>query len=202
MSQPLRPPATLTTQRLAGAASIIFHPAVVMVGAAVVATGAAEGGARLRWQALGLTLAAAVVVMGYSAWQTRSGRWTHIDASERHERAQLNRFASWLLLGIAAILAVLGSHRGIVAAIGLSGLIVLAGHLLRGWLKASLHVAFAMFAACIAWPHAAAFATLLVATVVVAWSRLVLRRHAPREVVAGAALGAVCGLVFQWGIAA
>ena len=106
----------MSTQRLARLASIVFHPAVVMVGAAVVATGAAEGGARLRWQALGLTLAAAVVVMGYSAWQTRSGRWTHIDASERHERAQPNRFASWLLLGIAAILAVLGSHRGIVAA--------------------------------------------------------------------------------------
>src|SRR5690606_32754183 len=125
-----------------------------------------------------------------------------IDASERHERAQLNRFASWLLLGIAAILAVLGSHRGIVAAIGLSGLIVLAGHLLRGWLRASLHVAFAMFAACIAWPHAAAFATLVVATGVVAWSRLVLRRHALGEVGAGAGWGAVCGRAFRWGIAA
>ena len=186
-----------TREWVARWASILIHPVVVMMVAAAVATGAGDPAPGRVWQALGLTLAAAAVVMIYSVLQTRSGRWSHIDASQPHERSQLNRFASWVLLGLAAILAVAGADRGVVAAIGLSGVIVLVGHVLRGQLKISLHVAFAMFAACIVWPQAVAFAGLLAAAVVVAWSRLTLRRHGISEVLVGAATGLACGVAFQ-----
>lgn len=186
-----------TRERVARLASILIHPVVVMMVAAAVATNAGDPAPGRVWQALGLTLAAAAVVMIYSALQTRSGRWSHIDASQPHERSQLNRFASWVLLGLAAMLAVAGSDRGVVAAIGLSGVIVLVGHVLRGRLKISLHVAFAMFAACIVWPQAVAFAGLLAAAVVVAWSRLILRRHGMSEVLVGAVTGLACGVAFQ-----
>ena len=167
-----------------------------MVIAAAIAAGVTDRGAAV-WRALGATVAAAVVVMLYSALQTRSGRWSHIDASQRHERSQLNRFASWLLLALAAVLAATGTNRGMVVAIALSGLIVFASHLLRGRLKSSLHVAFAAFAACIVWPHPVAFAALLLATLVVAWSRLALRRHDLSELIVGAVLGLACGVGFQ-----
>jgi membrane-associated phospholipid phosphatase len=178
-------------------ASILIHPAVVMMVAAAVATSAGDPAPGRVWQTLGLTLAVAAVVMIYSVRQTRSGRWSHIDASRPHERSQLNRFASWVLLGIAAILGVAGADRGVAVVIALSGAIVLAGHVLRGQLKLSLHVAFAMFAACIVWPQAVAFAGLLAAAAVVAWSRLVLRRHGVSDVLVGAAAGLACGAAFQ-----
>lgn len=190
-------PPTSATRRIARLASILIHPAVVMAFAAAVAAGAADHASGMLWQSLGFTLAAITAVMLYSAWQTRSGRWTHIDASQRHERSQLNRFASWLLLGLAAVLAITGADRGIIVAIGLAGLIVLAGHLLRGRLKSSLHVAFAVFAACLVWPHPMACAGLLLAAAVVGWSRVVLGRHAISEVGVGAVLGALGGLSFQ-----
>ncbi|MGY0556444.1 MULTISPECIES: hypothetical protein [unclassified Lysobacter] len=186
-----------TWEWVARLVSILIHPVVVMMVAAAVATNAGGPAPGRVWQALGLTLAAAAVVMIYSVLQTRSGRWSHIDASQPHERSQLNRFAAWVLLGLAAILAAAGSDRGVVAAIGLSGVIVLAGHVLRGRLKISLHVGFAMFAACIVWPQAVAFAGLLAAAVVVAWSRLVLRRHRISEVLVGAVTGLACGVAFQ-----
>lgn len=184
-------------ERAARLASILLHPAVVMLIAAAIAAGVTDRGAGRVWQALGVAAAAAVVVMLYSALQARSGRWSHIDASRPHERSQLNRFASWALLALAVVLATIGTDRGIVVAIGLSGLIVFAGHLLRGRLKSSLHVAFAAFATCIVWPHPVAFATLLLATLVVAWSRLALRRHDVSDLIVGAAIGLVCGVVFQ-----
>ena len=190
-------PPTSATRRIARLASILIHPAAVMAFAAAVAAGAADHASGMLWQSLGFTLAAIAVVMLYSARQARSGRWTHIDASQRHERSQLNRFASWLLLGLAAVLAIAGAHRGIIVAIGLAGLIVLAGHLLRGRLKSSLHVAFAVFAACLVWPHPMACAGLLLAAAVVGWSRVVLGRHAISEVGVGAVLGALGGLSFQ-----
>ncbi|MBD7986832.1 hypothetical protein H9645_02165 [Luteimonas sp. Sa2BVA3] len=179
-------------QRVARLVSILVHPVVAMLAAAAVATDGAASPA-LRWQALASVAAAATAVMLYSGLKTRSGRWAHVDASQRHERAQLNRFASWLLFVLAAGLAMAGVHAGIVATIALSGAIVLAGHLLRCWLKSSLHVAFAAFAACIAWPHVPATGVLLAATVAVAWSRLALRRHLPAEVLSGALLGVAAG---------
>lgn len=178
-------------------ASILIHPAVVMVVAAVIAAGASDSGAGGVWPALGVAVAAAVVVMLYSALQARSGCWSHIDASRPHERSQLNRFASWVLLALAAGLAIIGTDRDIVVAIALSALIVFAGHLLRGRLKSSLHVAFAAFATCIVWPHPVAVVALLLATLVVAWSRLALRRHDVSELTVGAVIGLACGVVFH-----
>lgn len=182
--------------RVARLVSILVHPVVVMAAAAMVATDDGPS-PHLRLQALAAVAAAAAGVMIYSVRKTRSGRWAHVDASHRHERAQLNRFASWLLFVLAAGLAVAGAHVGIVATIALSGGIVFAGHLLRRWLKSSLHVAFAAFATGIAWPHVPIAGVLLAATVAVAWSRLALRRHLPAELLSGAMLGVAAGAALQ-----
>ncbi len=181
--------------RVARLVSILAHPVVVMTVAAAVAAGGRASG--VVWQALAAVAVAAMVVMFYSAWKTRTGHWAHIDASNRHERSQLNRFASGVLLAMAAVLALAGVHRGIVIAIALSGLIVFTAQLLRGRLKSSLHVAFAVFAACIGWPQPVAVAGFLLATLLVAWSRIALRRHQSAELVVGAGIGLVCGVVFQ-----
>jgi len=193
---------TPINQRVARLASILIHPAAVMAIAAAVAAGAADRGTRVLSQALGFTLAAISVAMLYSAWQARSGRWSHIDASRGHERSQLNRFLSWLLLGLAAVLVITGAHRGIAAAIAVAGLICLIAHVLRGRLKSSLHVAFAVFAAGLVWPHPVACTGLVLAAAVVAWSRVVLGRHAVSEVVVGAAIGASGGVLFQLAVRA
>lgn len=168
---------------------------MIMPAAVVCATRHADAG--VRSAALSLVAVAVAGVMLYSVYKARSGAWSHIDASEKHERSQLNRFASFALLAFAGVLMLTGSHPRMVAAIGLSGALILAGHLLKGRLKPSLHVAFAAFAAGIVWPDAVPVAALLAATAAVAWSRLVLCRHSASDVVVGAALGLVCGVAFQ-----
>lgn len=74
---------------------------------------------------------------------------------------------------------------------------ILAGHLLKGRPKPSLHVAFAAFAAGVVWPDVVPVVALLAATTAVVWSRLVLCRHSASDVAIGAALGLACGVVFQ-----
>lgn len=175
--------------------SIAGHPAVIMPVAVACATRHADPEAR--WTALSLVAVAVAGVMLYSVYKARSGAWAHIDASEKHERSQLNRFASLGLMAFAGMLVLTGSHPRTAAAVGLSGALVLAGHLLKGRWKPSLHVAFAAFAAGIVWPDAVAVAALLAATALVAWSRLVLCRHSTSDVVVGAVLGLACGFAFQ-----
>src|SRR3546814_17206887 len=81
--------------------------------------------------------------------------------------------------------------------LALSAVVVVAGMLAARWCKLLLHVAFAMYAAVLlvqlSWLACVA-GILFVAAV--AWSRLVLDRHAPRDLVAGAIAGLLAGLAF------
>lgn len=183
--------------RLARALSIAGHPALLMplaVPLAAQARGAPAEVVRLgAWTAL----AVAVLVALYSLRQVRAGRWRHVDASVPAERRQLNGF----LLGLMAlgVLALAWGGRAPVPAAGLAAAmaVVLMAHGLRRWLKASLHVAYGVLAAALAWPVMPAVAGLALLAAGVAWSRRVLGRHTRAEVVVGAGLGLIAGLAFN-----
>ena len=140
--------------------------------------------------------------MGYSAWQVRRGRWAHVDASARHERGHLNRFLFVALAAGAALVAWHGTQPVVALGMAMSAAMILAAMASARWCKLSLHMAFAVFAAWLLrelgtiWTLAA-----LLFAVAVAWSRLALRRHEPRDLVAGAIAGTLAGAAF-WPLAA
>ena len=173
--------------------SVAGHPAVLMPVAAGVAAPAGVAGA-----ALAVSLVCAGLVVAYSFGKARRGEWSHIDASAPLERAQLTSRAGGGLLAAAGILWLIGIPVGVSIVVGLSGLVVLAGHLLQSVAKLSLHVAFAVFATCLVWPNQVAAAGLAAVAFAVAWSRLALRRHVPRDILLGALIGAVAGGTFHW----
>lgn len=185
---------------LARALSIFGHPMLVLP-VAVLAIALSQGDARTAaWSALGFG-AFAAMVMGYSWWQVRRGRWGHVDASARHERNALNRFLLVALTAGAVLVAWRGGQPLFALGLALSAAMILVAMLTARWCKLSLHLAFVVFAACLlrelgtAWM----FATLLFASAV-AWSRLALHRHTRRDLVAGAVVGSLAGLAF-WPLA-
>lgn len=183
---------------LARTLSILGHPLVVMP-ASVLVLAAVQGRDARALSAMALALfAMASVVMGWSAWQVRRGGWTHVDASAPSERRGLNRFLLAMLLLSTAL--AWSTQREVAIGLALSAVVVGSGLLTARWLHLSLHVAFAVYAAVlllrIGWPACAAG---LVFACAVAWSRLSLRRHVLRDVLAGAAAGALAGVAFwKW----
>lgn len=184
--------------RVARALSILGHPLLSLPMAALLL--AMHGGAGpLRLAALALGLGAiAIGVMAYSRWQVRRRRWQHVDASGRDERRSLNRFLL-VLFAVAAVAAWAWSpQREFALGLALSALLVAAAMLTARWCKLSLHVAFAMYAAVLlvslSWLACAAGVAFAAA---VAWSRLVLARHVPRDLAAGAVAGLLAGLGFR-----
>lgn len=185
---------------LARALSIVGHP-MLMLPVAVLAIALAQGDTRTAtWSAAGFGVFTALV-MGYSWWQVRRGRWAHVDASATHERSTLNRFLLVALTSGALLIGWRGGQPLFALGLALSAAMILVAVLTSRACKLSLHLAFAVFAACLlrelgtGWM----FAALLFA-IAVAWSRLALGRHTPRDLVAGAATGAVAGLAF-WPLA-
>ena len=182
---------------LARAVSILGHPLLVLP-IAVLLLAADDGSAPHRLFRLGLALVClAALVMAYSWWQVRRQRWRHVDASAHAERRSLNRFLLLAFLAAAAVAWIATSQRELALGLALSAMLIAIAMLSARWWKLSLHVAFAVFAAVLL-AHVSwlAFAGALSFAAAVAWSRLTLARHAPRDLAAGAAAGGLAGLLF------
>lgn len=162
---------------------------------AVVCLSAVRDPGRVWTTALGLGLIAATV-MAFSWRQVRRERWSHIDASRPEERAGLNRALTWLLIAVAAVAAWRGM-RELALGAALSVAMILAARASSRWCTLSLHVGFAVFAAGLLWtwsPLATLVGLTFAATV--AWSRAALQRHTPRDLMIGAAAGALSAVAF------
>jgi len=138
-----------------------------------------------------------VIVLGFSWWQVRSGRWSHVDASVRKERNSLNVFLGALCLLSAVLLWLLTRRPYMSVALALSGALVVVALTIARWVKVSLHAAFAAFATALLWPNKVAVVVGVLVTAAVVWSRLVLGRHVAADVTAGLLLGAAAGGGYQ-----
>lgn len=149
------------------------------------------------WTGLGFA-AFAGMVMAYSGWQVRRGRWSHVDASHHEERRSLNRFLLLSLLISTALAFRFGLAAELTLGLALAAAMVAVAMLISHWCKLSLHMAFVVFAALLMMINAPWWAGLvgLCFTAAVAWSRLALQRHVPRDLVAGALTGTLAGIAF------
>jgi hypothetical protein len=157
--------------------------------------------AHMRPTAIAVSLVFACAALGYSLYKVRRAEWIHIDASVPTERAQLSARVGVGFLASAGAFWLAGPHVGFPLVVGLSGLIVAAGYVFKGMAKLSLHVAFAVFAAFLAWPNHVAAATFALAAAGVAWSRLALQRHVAADIILGALAGTVAGVAFHAAVA-
>jgi membrane-associated phospholipid phosphatase len=185
------------TQSFARAISIVGHPMLALPLAALALTLVRGQYRTALWMAVGFS-AFAALVMGYSAWQVGHGRWSHVDASSTGERRSLNRFLLLSLLVSTGLAAAFPRSGELTLGLGLSAAMVLFAQLTARWWKLSLHMAFITFATALLLAGAVWWAGLIamVFVALVAWSRLTLQRHVPRDLLAGLAVGAAAGIVF------
>lgn len=184
-------------QRIARAVSILGHPLLVLPAALLLpAALRAHAPESLPSMAAGFAVFAALM-LGWSWWQVRRGRWAHVDASGHDERRSLNRMLLAMVL-VAALLAWRGLPQPDLAlALLLAAAIVAIAILAARVCKLSLHLAFAIYAAGLLWPLGGiAIAAGVAFAVAVAWSRLRLSRHLPRDLVAGGLAGLLAATLY------
>lgn len=185
------------TQSLARTVSILGHPVLVMPAAALIVA-AAHGAQPAQIRILAAILGAiGAAVMAYSWFKVRRGDWSHVDASVRSERRTLNVFLM-VLLGAGAALAWFGALRPhLPVALALAAAMIAIAMALERRLKLSLHVGFATFATGLLWPSVPALGIGLLVTAAIAWSRLALGRHTPRDLVAASLAGTVAAIAYH-----
>jgi hypothetical protein len=183
-----------TTERAARWVSILAHPFVMAgVMVAAVAMRRSSGDAFRSVLLVAACVVAPIAVLMFL--QVRRGRWSNVDASNPSERPALFVVA---LAGLVAAMAWLLVNdprsflvRGILV---VAAFLLLAALMTRLWVKVSLHMAFAAFAATTLCLLGSRVGYALVGVVpLVFWSRIALARHRVVELVAGLTLGVVAG---------
>jgi hypothetical protein len=176
-------------------ASIVGHPFLVVPAAILVAT-SKDDAASARGPILGVVGASMVAIAVQVAVRLRRGEITDVDVSKREHRPQLYALAIAAAVVSTTLLFVTHQSPTTVRGAALVGGLLVVGAVANVWLKVSLHTAFAVFAAGIAFHAgpgvAAVFAVL---ALVVACARVAYGRHTRSEVVAGAILGTAFALL-------
>jgi pimeloyl-ACP methyl ester carboxylesterase/membrane-associated phospholipid phosphatase len=168
--------------------SVAGHPFIVLpvsVGALSVLRG---GDTRAAAVIAGLFVVLSIAILV----GIRTGRFNNFDVSEGQRRPR------FYVLVIAATVALGFRFRDnpeALAACTIAAAVLIGCGLLNRWVKASLHTAFALYAAGLwgAWSIGAGFVALAIAALI-AWSRIRLCRHSRTEVLVGAGIGIAAAL--------
>jgi len=128
--------------------------------------------------------------------QVRAGNWSDHDVSDASERRNFYPVAILINALSLAVFYLLGFPRGLLTGMLISLALLLAAMLINRYSKISLHLIFAVYFAvslvAVDWRIGAGFLMLAAA---VGWSRVRLGRHTPAQVLSGALLGAIAGIV-------
>jgi membrane-associated phospholipid phosphatase len=189
----------MNKSRIARWISIVGHPFTFVV--LLVATSSWElHGGQHALRTTAIVIVAMLIPLGLFIWNRYSlGHWETVDASAPKDRPALYT-ASFLLLIPIGTYFILRDHsaemvRGLAAVAILIG--ILAG--LNRWIKLSVHLALATFATFIILRIAPTLGVaLLIFLPILGWSRLVLSRHSPVEVVGGFLLGVAIATLTLW----
>lgn len=180
--------------RIARVLTEVFSPPII-VAAFLIVSGAASG-----QPALGVlaALVGAGIPQGAIIWAVLQKRVTDHHIGDRRQRWPFLIFTLGAL-GLAAILVwALGANRVILLVLAMTAVAVAAVTVVNLFWKLSVHATTAFFAgvsiAALVWPYGLIAILLAVA---VCWSRVILRDHSVRQVIAGAALGAIIAVCYN-----
>ena len=179
--------------------SILLHP-FVMVGVLVGSAAASRQSAGDALRSVALVVVFTILPLAaLMARQVRRGAWEHADASNRDERLILFLVGGVALVALLAYVVLRQPQsfmvRGVATTLGMLAVCAIATR----WIKVSLHMAFATFAAAaLALARSPAGYVLLLALPPLLWSRLTLNRHTGGEAALGILIGALAGAAIHY----
>ncbi len=146
---------------------------------------------------LPVILLAIIPVFGWIFFNVKRGRYTNLDVSDRKQRKSLYFFIATLLilyLVYAYFFLPIIDQRILYLF-----LLIVAMQLSNYYIKSSMHTALNLFTAGLFYElNSSAGIVWLVVTLVVAYTRIILKRHTWAEVLSGALLGSVVAFLYLY----
>lgn len=128
----------------------------------------------------------------------KKGKIESFDVSDRNERKKFYFLVLPLLILVNLILIFTNQSKDLIYSFLFATILLLIMQVMNYFIKSSLHVAVNVYLGFLLFnlnPIAGIFWWIFV--IIIAWSRLVLKKHTTQEVVCGFIIGALCGSVLQ-----
>src|SRR6266852_4401157 len=179
--------------------SIVGHPFTFVVLLVATASWRLYGGYNAI-RTTGIVVAVTLVPLGLFVWNRySSGRWETVDASAPADRPALYTVAFLLLIPLGFYFLVGERAKEMIRGLAAVALLIAVAAAANRWIKLSVHVAIATFAAVIITKLVPGFGGMLLAFLpILGWSRLKLSRHSIFEVLGGFVLGLIVAAVTLW----
>lgn len=184
--------------RIARLVSLLLHPFLVSP-LSIVFVLYLDSGAF--WPALGWALLCAAFVVGpalvFLYWKLKQKHFSDADVSVRHQRHGFYLFGGVCMsLCFAVLLWLNAPQLLIISFLGALTAIIVSAIVTRLWSKVSIHSGvMAGVTTMIAFYSVPLAFVLALGTLLVIWSRLVLRKHTMSEAVLGGVVGGSCVLI-------
>lgn len=181
--------------KIASFISIIGHPFLTLPVSAVIVFFTFETFQKA-------LLHSAIIVVGFFVplaikmhLSVKKGTYTNFDVSNKTQRQSWYIFAILLLLAVTVVLFVTNQPRNLCLSVLFALLLLTISKIMNYFIKSSLHVSFTIFLAFLIIPINLVIGLCFLAfTVLIAWSRLTLKRHSLKEIIAGAIIGLTIGI--------
>ncbi len=125
---------------------------------------------------------------------TKSGKYTNFDISDQQQRKSFYPFVLILLLLVITVLYATQQPEYILRALFFGFFLILVNYALNFYKKVSLHVSLTLFLGFLIFPIQPIIgAGTFLFSILMAWSRLELKRHTLKEIGLGTLVGIIIG---------
>ncbi len=144
-----------------------------------------------------ITFLALVPTALFIYFNVRKGSYSNYDVSNQQQRFSLYMF-SLSIIALITVCLFLNAEPPFIIGVSVSAFVLMTtSFLVNLQLKCSLHTSFAVFISIGFLPlNSYICAILLLFSIVMGWSRVILRRHTFAEVITGGVLGMAIGFLF------
>jgi membrane-associated phospholipid phosphatase len=129
--------------------------------------------------------------------KSKNGSYTNFDVSDKIQRRSLFIYIIPFLIVVNIVLFLTHQSETICLSVLFATILTLVSQLVNYFIKSSMHVSLTLYLAFLAFASSLSIAGFffLIFTIIIGWSRVVLKRHSVLEVFVGAAIGLTIGTI-------
>lgn len=140
-----------------------------------------------------------IPIFGWIYWNVKTGRYTNMDVSDRKQRNTLYIFNTFIISIYIAFLYFNKQSFELILNIIFVMILMLVMHFSNFFIKSSMHTSFNVFVSALFFNVNIYFGFLwLFLTILVAISRVILKRHTVKEVIMGAFIATIISFVYLY----
>lgn len=140
-----------------------------------------------------------IPIFSWIGWNVKKGNYTNMDVSDRKQRNSLYLFNFIVIAIYTGVLYFTKQRTDLLFIIVFLFILMLIMHISNFLIKSSMHTAFNVFVTALFFSLNPILGIIwFVLTSFVAISRIILKRHTPKEVIMGAFIGTVVSLAYLY----